>query len=112
MKYLLAIFISIWFFTAFAKMDSNFEIPVSQDDYVPVDQPIRSHHQYRVKLYKCLDGEYGILYRSYWGWSRGSKFAGFCKWENRVSIESCQADEDPATSECYKKYLKEFQNQN
>lgn len=113
MRFILVSLLITWSFLASAQLKPNFEIPVSREDWSPADQPRISHQLYRVKLFKCQDEDYGILYKSYWGWSQGSQFIGVCKWENRFSIDTCEADSEPGTVECYKIVVEQFKiNQN
>jgi hypothetical protein len=90
---------------AVAQSKPSYDIPISEKDFRPEAQPQFDHSEYRVKKITCDGREYGVLYKSYWGWSHGSTFEGICSWSSRLAIEKCQAEKSRELLICHNKTI-------
>ncbi len=94
---------------AWAEIKPDYDVPVSEDDVRPDDQPKIDHEELRLKKFKCSDGEeYGLLYKKTWGYSLTTRALGMCSWDNSDSLEECDADMSDESRKCYDEALVKY----
>ncbi len=87
---------------------AEYEIPVNDRDHRPSDQTQYDHTEYRVKYITCNEQPFGILYKSIWGYSFGSKLIGVCEWRLRNSIDACKESDNTEVRKCFNAVVDRF----